>query len=253
MLGDSTHYDPATYINDPEENRDDKHLIGDRAQAGPIPSISVSPDLQQARSTFMSANKGFMANEKSASDQPTYGRPIYIARLCLRILSLVLSLGVVGLVASVMARHAETKDLVVVNPRTGLEYRVWPLNTNYVPSNLLLGAASIASIGSLGLVIASFTKSVSGPLYLEKRREMRKKGRGTNLTQHRYVDSQRSELLQRYVSPSRRLCFGSRPQHTTSFGIRRRGHTSTCGRGPVRTRVISSRMVSIWPRCAWKW
>ncbi|OBT64653.1 hypothetical protein VE03_05830 [Pseudogymnoascus sp. 23342-1-I1] len=160
MLNDSTHYDPATYINDPEESRDDKHLIGQRAQAGPVPSISVTPDLQQARNTFMSANKGFMGNEKSASDQPTYGRPIYIARLCLRILSLVLSLGVVGLVASVMARHAQTKDLVVVNPQTGLNYRVWPLNTNYVPSNLLLGAASIASIGSLGLVIASFTKSV---------------------------------------------------------------------------------------------
>ncbi|OBT76707.1 hypothetical protein VF21_03922 [Pseudogymnoascus sp. 05NY08] len=161
MLGDNTHYDPATYINDSEENRDDKHLIGDRAQAGgPIPPISVSPDLQQARNTFMSANKGFMANEKSASDQPTYGRPIYIARLCLRILSLVLSLGVVGLVVSVMVRHAQTKDLIAVNPRTGLKYRVWPLDTNFVPSNLLLGAAAIASIGSLGLVIASFTKSV---------------------------------------------------------------------------------------------
>lgn len=163
MLGGSTHYDPATYINDQEENRDDKHLIGDRAQASSIP-MSVSPDPQQARNTFMSANKGFMANEKSDSDQPTYGRPIYIARLCLRILSLVLSLGVVGLVASVMARHAQTKDLIVVNPRTGLEYRVWPLNTNYVPSNLLLGAASIASAGSLALVIASFTKSVGFPL-----------------------------------------------------------------------------------------
>ncbi|KFY35152.1 hypothetical protein V494_06169 [Pseudogymnoascus sp. VKM F-4513 (FW-928)] len=160
-MGDSTHYDPATYINDPEESRDDKHLIGHRAQAGPIQPLSVSPDLQQARTTFMSANKGgFMANERSSSDQPTYGRPIYIARLCLRIISLVLSLGVVGLVAAVMARHARTKDLIVVNPRTGLEYRVWPVNTNYVPSNLLLGAASIASIGSLGLVIASFTKSV---------------------------------------------------------------------------------------------
>lgn len=164
MLNDSTHYDPATYIHDPEENRDDKHLISDRAQAGPVPPISVSPDLQQARNTFMSANKGLMANEKSSSDQPTYGRPIYIARLCLRILSLVLSLGVVGLVASVMVRHAQTKDLIAVNPQTGLKYRVWPLDTNFVPSNLLLGAASIASIGSLGLVIASFTKSVSPPV-----------------------------------------------------------------------------------------
>ncbi|KFY32106.1 hypothetical protein V493_00502 [Pseudogymnoascus sp. VKM F-4281 (FW-2241)] len=160
MLGDSTHYDPATYINDPEENQDDKHLIGNRAQAGHNPSITVSPDIQQARNTFMSANKGFVGNDKSSSDQPTYGRPIYIARLCLRILSLVLSLGVVGLVASVMVRHAQTKDLIVVNPRTGLEYRVWPYNTNYAPSNLLLGAASVVSLGSLALVIASFTKSV---------------------------------------------------------------------------------------------
>ncbi|KFY39422.1 hypothetical protein V495_05957 [Pseudogymnoascus sp. VKM F-4514 (FW-929)] len=159
MLGDSTHYDPATY-NDPEESRDDKHLIGNRGHASPVPPITVSPDLQQARTTFMSSNKGFMTNEKSSSDQPTFGRPIYIARLCLRILSLVLSLGVVGLVASVMARHAQTKDIRVTNPHTGLEYRVWPLNTNYIPSNLLLGAASIASLLSLGLVVASFTKSV---------------------------------------------------------------------------------------------
>lgn len=167
MLGDSTHYDPTTY-NDPEESRDDKHLIGARAQSSSAPPTSVSPDLQQARNTFMSTNRGYMANEKASSGQSTFGRPIYIARLCLRVLSLVLSLGVVGLIASVMARHAQTKDIRVMNPQTGLEYRVWPLNTDYVPSNLLLGAASIASLGSLVLVIASFTKSVSIPLKLRK-------------------------------------------------------------------------------------
>lgn len=160
MLNDSTYYDPATYINDPEESRDDKHLNGSRTHASPIPATSISANLQQAaRSTFISANKG-----SSKSGQATFGRPIYVTRLCLRILSLLLSLGVVGLIASVMARHAQTKDVQITDPQTGLRYYVWPVKTIYIPSNLLLGAASIASIASLGLVIASFNKSVSSPL-----------------------------------------------------------------------------------------
>jgi hypothetical protein len=111
----------------------------------------------------MSGTKAGNGHSHSPRQAIPHDRAIYITRLCLRILSLLLSIAVIAVLAHVMATYARTKGLQVTNAATGLNYPVWPVDTNLTPSNLLLSAACVCAAASAALVIASASKNVGSP------------------------------------------------------------------------------------------
>lgn len=157
---------PITMFNDLNTGYDRALLTSSSSPyhpPSPLPSPRTPPDLHHARISFMSGTKAGNGHPHSPRQAIPHDRAIYIARLCLRILSLLLSIAVIAVLAHVMATYARTKGLQVTNAATGLNYPVWPVETNLTPSNLLLGAACVCAAASAALVIASASKNVSFP------------------------------------------------------------------------------------------
>ena len=97
----------------------------------------------------------------SAPDIRQY-RGVYMTRLILRVLSLLTCAAIIYVLVKSILDYRNTKD--VTNPyRDGSgTFPVWPDNLTLYPSYILLGAAVFAGILSLILVVASFSKAVSG-------------------------------------------------------------------------------------------
>jgi len=166
MLNDpNTAYDRALLNSSSSSNRP---ISAAHAPPSPLPSPRTSPDLHHARVSFMSGTKGGSGSGSSRIPRQAipHDRAIYITRLCLRILSLLLSIAVIAVLAHVMAAYARTKGLQATNPATGLTYPVWPVDTNLTPSNLLLGAACVCAAARGALVVASGSKNVSSSLFI---------------------------------------------------------------------------------------
>lgn len=100
------------------------------------------------------------AQERNANGDIRQYRGIYRTRLVLRILSFATCIAIEVLLANSIRLYMNTKH--VRNPfRDGSgTYPVWPENLKLFPSYALLGAALVAGLFSLLLIIASFHKSV---------------------------------------------------------------------------------------------
>jgi hypothetical protein len=146
LMGESSpsfgrYHDPAA-----ESTSDNATLVS----RGPSPSH----DLSGARESFLNP-----VPQKKAKPSG-HERAIYVIRLVLRILSLVSSVAILGVLLHVLIRYFKTRDLVDTERDTGIRLRVWPAGLKLWPTNLLLSAAAAATLLSFTLCMASFSKQI---------------------------------------------------------------------------------------------
>lgn len=89
-------------------------------------------------------------------------RGVYRTRLTLRVLSLAICIAINVVLIDSIRSYKKTKHFT--NPfRNGSgRFPVWPEGLKLYPTYLLIGAATVAGVISLLLVIASFHKTVGG-------------------------------------------------------------------------------------------
>lgn len=87
-------------------------------------------------------------------------------RLSLRILSALISVSIVALLAHVVSVYLKTKDNQVTVEETYGQRRVWPLWLRIRPTFVLLGVAVAATLFSLALLVAMFSRAVRSPFPL---------------------------------------------------------------------------------------
>ena len=104
------------------------------------------------------------AQDRNSTQDIRQYRGIYRTRLVLRILSFATCIAIKVVLIDSIRSYNKTKN--VTNPfRNGSgRFPVWPEYLKLYPSYMLLGAALVAGVFSLLLIIASFHKSVRGIL-----------------------------------------------------------------------------------------
>lgn len=82
-------------------------------------------------------------------------------RTTLRVVSLIFSAAIVGILAYATSRYLSTRDVREPTGGTsGQQYDVWPRNLQLKPTYALLGAGAIGTVVSALIVIALFSKRV---------------------------------------------------------------------------------------------
>ena len=102
----------------------------------------------------------YETQQRDSAPEIQQHRGVYRTRLTLRILSLATCIAISVVLIDSIRSYKKTKH--VTNPfRNGSgRFRVWPEGLKLYPTYLLIGAATIAGVFSLLLVIASFYKTV---------------------------------------------------------------------------------------------
>jgi uncharacterized BrkB/YihY/UPF0761 family membrane protein len=109
---------------------------------------------------IMLAERRQEAQERNATGDIRQHRSFYRSRLVLRILSFATCVAIITVLILAIRSYNQTKD--ATNPfRDGSgTFHVWPQVLKLYPSYILLGAALMAGLFSLLLVVASFHKNV---------------------------------------------------------------------------------------------
>jgi hypothetical protein len=130
--------------------------------ADAIPSHSeqkrslLAGDLQPENSSQQQKDRVRKSERLLSSTDRTVTR----IRLTLRILSLLITLGIVIVLGHAVSIYYSTKDKVMMDESLHAELRVWPNNFKTKPTLLLLGVASAATFLSGLLCLASISKAV---------------------------------------------------------------------------------------------
>jgi hypothetical protein len=113
---------------------------------------------------IMLAERRQEAQERNSPGDIRQYRGFYLTRLVLRILSLATCVAIIAVLIQAIRAYNQTK--YATNPfRDGSgTFHVWPQSLKLYPSYILLGAAFVAGLFSLLLVVASFHKNVSRSL-----------------------------------------------------------------------------------------
>ncbi|KAF2266932.1 hypothetical protein CC78DRAFT_566643 [Lojkania enalia] len=99
-------------------------------------------------------------SEKSTSIDPRTDRLISRIRLVLRFISLLVSASIVGVLGHAVGVYQSTKDEFVTVKAGNISMKVWLRNMKMKPTYVLLIVASIATLLSITIIIASFSKAV---------------------------------------------------------------------------------------------
>jgi uncharacterized BrkB/YihY/UPF0761 family membrane protein len=118
---------------------------------------------------IMLAERRQEAQERNSPGDIRQHRGFYRTRLVLRILSFATCVAILAVLIQAIKSYNQTKH--VTNPfRDGSgTFPVWPRALKLYPSYILLGAAFVAGLFSLLLVVASFHKDVG---YFPRDRKM---------------------------------------------------------------------------------
>ena len=135
--------EPELYDGPKQETETDKSaLLEDRAGRR---------GLGEARESFLNGNK---------SVKPRHERTVYITRLYLRLLSLLMSAVILGLLIHTLIQYYQTKNWRTMNEKTHMTSRIWPISFTLHPSYMMLGAATVATVLSIIVALASLSKAV---------------------------------------------------------------------------------------------
>ncbi|KAH7108984.1 hypothetical protein B0J13DRAFT_534855 [Dactylonectria estremocensis] len=91
---------------------------------------------------------------------PHLDRIISRTRLFIRILSLLLSVSIVGILSYIVVLYTKTKGEYVQDEQLKTKFKVWSSQLNISPTLILLGGAAAAAFLNLLLCIANFSKAV---------------------------------------------------------------------------------------------
>jgi hypothetical protein len=86
-------------------------------------------------------------------------------RLCLRLLSFLISASIVAVLAHVVGVYTATKNDMVTLDKGPDQRRVWPPWLRTKPTVLLLGVAATATVFSLAFLLAMFSRAVRMVLF----------------------------------------------------------------------------------------
>lgn len=116
--------------------------------------------MEQNPADIMLVERRQEAQERNAHGDIREHRSVYRTRLVLRFLSLATCVSISALLTLAIRQYFQTKDARNPFHDGSGTFPVWPEGLKLYPSYALLGAAVVAGLLSLLLVIASFHKNV---------------------------------------------------------------------------------------------
>jgi hypothetical protein len=125
-------------------------------------SVLLNPRPERTRAERLRPDKSRQSFLDSGIVRPIpQERIVTITRLCLRVLSLVVSIVILALLGHSLHRYHATRHMLHEDEKTHQQTRVWPQSLTLHPTYWMLVAAVVATLFSTFVAVAIVSKAVS--------------------------------------------------------------------------------------------